>query len=223
MPYTKHAMWEMKKSCNIWVGVSCHQLISHFGSLAQLMVNACRKPYYIATGIGSRLCVLHRFTSFSKLAISKPMVHDVSLGLPSDFWVFSPALDSQPAKGNLPIGSELRRLASLFLNLPVNGWLRGSNLWFFWVLGLPWGLGALGPSGLGALGLIFGDFSRPPWGQLRDEIFDQNMASVAWTNLKVTLATAKFFQESVAHPHGNPWKSHTPWPRVCFHISCLRR
>jgi hypothetical protein len=60
----------------------------------------------------------------------------------------SPALDSQPAKGNLPIGSELRRLASLFLNLPVNGWLlRGSNLWFFWVWGC---LGALGPWGLGA-------------------------------------------------------------------------
>ena len=67
----------------------------------------------------------------------------------------SPALDSQPAKGNLPIGSELRRLASLFLNLPVNGWLRGSNLWFFWVLGLPWGLGALGP------GRIFGERPTP--------------------------------------------------------------
>ena len=75
----------------------------------------------------------------------------------------SPALDSQPAKGNLPIGSELRRLASLFLNLPVNGWLRGSNLWFFWVLGLPWGLGALGPWGLGALGpgRIFGERPTP--------------------------------------------------------------
>ena len=70
----------------------------------------------------------------------------------------SPALDSQPAKGNLPIGSELRRLASLFLNLPVNGWLlRGSNLWFFWVWGC---LGALGP------GLIFGDWTSPTvsWG-----------------------------------------------------------
>ena len=44
------------------------------------------------------------------------------------------------------------------------------------------------------------------------------MASVAWTNLKVTLATAKFFQESVAHPHGNPWKSHTQWPRVCSYF-----
>ena len=55
----------------------------------------------------------------------------------------SPALDSQPAKGNLPIGSELRRLASLFLNLPLKGWLLR-----------PWGLEPWGP------GLIFGDW-RP--------------------------------------------------------------
>ena len=123
----------------------------------------------------------------------------------------SPALDSQPAKGNLPIGSELRRLASLFLNLPVNGWLlRGSNLWFFWVWGC---LGALGPWGQGWSLVI----ERPPR-SAEGCLLDQNMASVAWTNLKVTLATAKFFQESVAHPHGNPWKSHTQWPRVCLYF-----
>ena len=56
----------------------------------------------------------------------------------------SPALDSQPAKENLPSGSELQRLASLFVNLPVNGWLLRGSIWFFWVfwaLGRPWAQG----------------------------------------------------------------------------------